>query len=156
MEIDVYESYGRFYEEFSVGMKFKHWPGKTITQSDNHNFCMLTMNHNPLHIDVEYMKNHQHKKPLVVGLLTLSLIVGMTVQELSGKAIANLGYEKVKHEGPVFEGDTIHALSEVIDMRESKSNPNAGIVKVQTLGYNQSDQKILTLIRNIYIPKKIN
>tara|TARA_B100000530_G_scaffold336652_1_gene292069 strand:+ start:2463 stop:2933 length:471 start_codon:yes stop_codon:yes gene_type:complete len=154
MDINVYDSYGRFYDDFSIGMSFKHWPGKTITQSDNHNFCMLTMNNSPLHLDVEYMKNHQHKKPIVVGLLTLSLIVGMTVQDLSGKAIANLGYESVKHEGPVFEGDTLYAVSEILDMRESNSNPDAGIVKVETLGYNQNNEKILSLRRNIYIPKK--
>ena len=154
MEIDVYENYGRFYDEFTIGMTFKHWPGKTITQWDNHNFCMITMNNSPLHLDVEYMKNHKHKKPIVVGLLTLSLIVGMTVQDLSGKAIANLGYEEVKHDGPVFEGDTVYATSKVLDMRESKSNPKAGIVKIETLGYNQNNEKILTLRRNIYIPKK--
>ena len=144
MEIDVYDSYGRFYDDFEKGMIFKHWPGKTITQSDNHNFCLLTMNNSPLHLDVEYMKNHKHGKPIVVGLLVLSLIVGMTVQDLSGKAIANLGYELVSHDGPVFEGDTL--------MRISKTNPDAGIVKVETLGYNQDKEKILTLRRNIYIP----
>ena len=149
MEIDVYDSYGRFYDDFEKGMIFKHWPGKTITQSDNHNFCLLTMNNSPLHLDVEYMKNH---KPIVVGLLVLSIIVGMTVQDLSGKAIANLGYELVSHDGPVFEGDTLYAQSEVIEMRVSKSNPDAGIVKVETLGYNQDKEKILTLRRNIYIP----
>ena len=98
------------------------------------------------------MKNHKHGKPIVVGLLVLSIIVGMTVQDLSGKAIANLGYELVSHDGPVFEGDTLYAQSEVIDMRVSKSNPDAGIVKVETLGYNQDKEKILTLRRNIYIP----
>ena len=76
----------------------------------------------------------------------------MTVQDLSGKAIANLGYELVTHDGPVFEGDTLYAESEVIEMRVSKSNPDAGIVKVETLGYNQDKEKILTLRRNIYIP----
>ena len=152
MEIDVYDSYGRFYDDFEKGMIFKHWPGKTITQSDNHNFCLLTMNNSPLHLDVEYMKNHKNGKPIVVGLQELSLIVGRTVQDLSGKAIANLGYELVSHDGPVFEGDTLYAESEVIEMRVSKSNPDAGIVKVETLGYNQDKEKILTLRRNIYIP----
>ena len=156
MEIDVYDSYGRFYDDFEKGMIFKHWPGKTITQSDNHNFCLLTMNNSPLHLDVEYMKNHKHGKPIVVGLLVLSLIVGMTVQDLSGKAIANLGYELVSHDGPVFEGDTLYAQSEVIEMRVSKSNPDAGIVKVETLGYNQDKEKILTIRRNIYIPLKVS
>ena len=152
MEIDVYDSYLRFYDDFEKGMIFKHFPGKTITQSVNLNFCLLTMNNSPLHLDVEYMKNHKHGKPIVVGLLVLSLIVGMTVQDLSGKAIANLGYELVTHDGPVFEGDTLYAQSEVIEMRVSKSNPDAGIVKVETLGYNQDKEKILTLRRNIYIP----
>jgi len=110
------------------------------------------MNNSPLHLDVEYMKNHKHGKPIVVGLLVLSIIVGMTVQDLSGKAIANLGYEQVSHNGPVFEGDTLYAQSEVIEMRVSKTNPDAGIVKVETLGYNQDKEKILTLRRNIYIP----
>ena len=152
MEIDGYDSYGRFYDDFEKGMIFKHWPGKTITQSDNHNFCLLTMNNSPLHLDVEYMKNHKYGKPIVVGLLVLSIIVGMTVPDLSGKAIANLGYESVSHDGPVFEGDTLYAKSEVIEMRISKTNPHAGIVKVETFGYNQNNKKILTLRRNIYIP----
>ncbi|MHB8105393.1 MAG: MaoC family dehydratase, partial [Dehalococcoidales bacterium] len=122
--------FGRFFEEFQRGDIYKHWPGKTIMESDNNLFCLLTLNRHPIHSDIEYAKTHAHGKVLVVGTLVLSLVVGMSVADTSGKAIANLEYEKITHDGPVFIGDTIYAESEVLDVRESNSKPDRGIVYI--------------------------
>ena len=151
---DARETYGRYLEEFKPGDVIKHWPGKTITEMDNHLFCLLTMNHNPLHIDEEHMKSHQHGKVLVVGLLVQSLVVGMSVKETSGKAIANLEYESITHDGPVFQGDTVYGESEIIDVRESKSRPDRGIVYMESRGFNQRGEKVLTVRRRFLVPKR--
>ena len=148
-------NFGRYFDEFQTGQVFKHWPGKTITESDNNLFSLITMNHHPLHLDVEYCKKQQHGKILVVGTLVFSLVVGLTVRDISGKAIANLDYEKIIHEGPVLIGDTIHAESEIINVVESKSKSNRGIIYVETRAYNQNLEKILTFRRHVLIPKKI-
>ena len=145
--------YGRFFEEFDVGKIYKHFPSKTITESDNNLFCLLTMNHHPVHLDIEYAKNSQHGKILVVGTYVFSLVVGMSVRDISGKAIANLEYKSVVHNGPVFIGDTIHAETEILKKRQSKSKNDRGIVYVETRAYNQKDEKVLTLRRHILIAK---
>ena len=121
---------------------------------DNHLFSLLTMNHNPLHIDERYMSEHQHGKILVNGALVLSLVVGMSVPEMSGKAIANLEYEKIAHTGPTFHGDTIYAESEILEVRESASRPDRGIVYIETRAHNQRDEKILTMRRRFLVPKR--
>ena len=106
---DARVSYGRYLDEFCVGDVFKHWPGKTITEMDNHLFSLITMNHHPMHIDQNFAyTEHKYKKILVVGTLVLSLVTGMTVRDTSGKAIANLEYESIVHNAPVFIGDTIY------------------------------------------------
>ena len=151
---DAQDTFGGYLEDFTPGDVYKHWPGKTITEMDNHLFSLLTMNTNPLHIDENYMKNHQHGKILVAGPLVLSLVVGMSVRDTSGKAIANLGYEKITHDGPVFHGDTIYAESEVLDARGSKSRTDRGIVYLESRGVNQRDEKILTLRRRFLVPKR--
>ncbi len=151
---DAQDTFGGYLEDFTPGDVYKHWPGKTITEMDNHLFSLLTMNTNPLHIDENYMKKHQHGKILVAGPLVLSLVVGMSVRDTSGKAIANLEYEKITHDGPVFHGDTIYAESEVLDVRESKSRPDRGIVYLESRGVNQRDEKILTLRRRFLVPKR--
>ena len=108
-------SFGKFYEDFKIGERLEHWPGKTVTESDNNLFSLLTMNHHPVHIDKEYAKKKtKYKKNLVVGTYTFSLIVGLTVADISGKAIANLNYHNINHEGPVFIGDTLYAKSEIV------------------------------------------
>ncbi len=152
--IDCKDNFGRFFEDFSVGTILKHWPGKTITESDNNLFSLLTMNHHPVHLDVEYCKKHQHGKILVVGTLVFSLVVGLTVRDISGKAIANLDYERITHDGPVFIGDTIYAETEILSLKESKSKPDRGIVYVETRAYNQYEEKILTFRRHVLIPRK--
>ena len=106
--------------ELKVGCKFKHWPGKTITESDNNIFCLMTMNHHPIHIDSLYSQKTRFKKKLVVGTYVFSLVVGMTVKDISLDAIANLGYEKITHLRPVFIGDTLYAKSKVLSKRKSK------------------------------------
>ena len=151
---DARESFGGYLEDFQPGDVFKHWPGKTITEGDNHLFSLLTMNDNPLHIDDHYMEGHQHGKILVVGTLVIGLVVGMSVRDTSGKAIANLEYERITHDGPVFQGDTIYAESEVLEVRESKSRPDRGIVYLESRGFNQREEQILTLRRRFLVPKR--
>ena len=150
---DVRDHFGGLYEDFQSGQLIKHWPGKTIFESDNNLFCLLTRNDNPIHTDVEYMKGHQHGQPLVVGTLIISLIVGMTVRETSGKAIANLEYEKITHDGPVFIGDTLYAETEILDTQET-SKGNRGIIYLETRGINQRGEKILTVRRRFLVPKR--
>ena len=150
---DAREHFGGLYEDFQPGQLMKHWPGKTIFESDNNLFCLLTRNDNPIHSDAEYMKGHQHGQPLVVGTLVISLIVGMTVRDTSGKAIANLEYEKITHDGPVFIGDTLYAETEILDKQET-SKANRGIIYLETRGINQRGEKILTVRRRFLVPKR--
>ena len=152
--MDNYNNYGRYLEEFVEGDIIKHYPGKTIFECDNNFFSLLTMNHHPLHLDIEYAKSQQHGKILVVGTLVFSVVVGMTVRDISGRAIANLNYEKINHDAPVFIGDTIHAETEILNVRKSKSKPDRGIIYVETRAFNQKNEKVLTFRRNVLIPKK--
>lgn len=147
-------AFGRYYEEFTVGQVFKHWPGRTITEFDDTWFSLMTMNQHPLHIDESYASKTQHGQRLVNGTLVFSLVVGMSVADISGRAIANLEYEEVKHIGPVFHGDSIYAESVVLDKRESKNKPDRGIVYIETKGYNHKNEVVLTLKRRVLIPKK--
>jgi acyl dehydratase len=153
MSSDGRERFGRYLGVFHVGDVYKHYPGKTITESDNNLFCLLTMNHHPVHLDIEYAKSQTHGRILVVGTLVFSMVVGMSVADTSGKAIANLEYEKVTHDGPVFIGDTIYAESEVLDVRESTSKPDRGIIYITTRAHNQKGEKVLTLYRRFLVPK---
>ena len=148
-------SYLRTLDHFKVGQVFHHLPHKTVTESDNNLFCLLTLNHHPLHSDAEYARQSQHGRILVVGSYVLSLIVGMTVPDISGTAIANLEYEKVTHDGPVFVGDTLRAETEVLDVRVSKSKPDRGVICVETRGFNQKNERVLTFRRRVLIPTEI-
>ncbi len=126
---------GKYYDELEVGMKFKHTLGRTVTEMDNVLFSALTMNTQPLHVNEDFASRTEFGQRLVNGLYTLGLVVGLTVSELTeGTIIANLGYDKVVHPNPVFHGDTIYAESEIIEMRESKSRPEVGIVKIKCQG----------------------
>lgn len=144
--------FGRTFEEFEVGAVYKHWPGRTITEYDDMLFCMLTMNHHPLHIDANYAEGSQFRQRLVVGPLVLSVVLGMTVADVSGKAIANLEFEQVKHVGPTFHGDTIYAETTVLDKKISSSKPNRGVVTVETLAFNQRGETVLTFKRRVMVP----
>lgn len=147
---------GLYYEEFEVGAEIKHALSKTIFESDNNLFSLLTMNHHPVHTNVDYASRNQHGKPLVVGTLVFSLVVGMTVPDISGKAIANLGYEDIKHLAPTFIGDTIYARTRIISKRESKSKPDRGIIYVETIGYNQRGEDVISFRRNVLVKKQNN
>tara|TARA_B100001142_G_C14015694_1_gene532264 strand:- start:112 stop:627 length:516 start_codon:yes stop_codon:yes gene_type:complete len=150
---DVFrETFGRYYEQFEVGHKYEHRPGRTITETDNQWFTLLTMNTHPLHFDAEYAKASEFGQPLVNSTFTIAVIVGMTVTDVSQKAIANLGWDQISLTAPVFVGDTLYAESEVLAKRESKSRQNAGIVTVRTWG-KKSDGTIVTEFdRKMLIP----
>jgi acyl dehydratase len=145
-------AFGRYFEEFDVGQVLKHWPGRTITEFDNTWFSLMTMNQHPLHIDSHYGQSTQHGKCLVNGTLVFSLVVGMSVADISGKAIANLEYEEVKHVAPVFHGDSIYSESRILGKQKSRSKPDRGIVYVETKAYNQNHDIVLTLKRKVLVP----
>lgn len=146
------ETFGRYFEDFHVGDVYEHRPGKTVTEYDNHMFTLLTLNTHPMHFDAEFAKQSEFKQNLVVSPYTLALLIGMSVTDVSQKAIANLGMEEVKFTAPVFHGDTLYAESEVLAKRESKSRPGQGIVTVLTRGFNQKGDMVCTFKRNMLIP----
>ena len=148
------ESYGRYYEDFHVGDIYEHRPGRTITEADNTWFTLLTMNTHPLHFDAHYAKKTEFGRPLVNSALTLSIVAGMSVSDLSQKAIANLGWENIKLTAPVFAGDTLYAESEVLAKRESKSRPTQGIVSARTTGANADGTIVITYARSFLVPKE--
>lgn len=145
---------GRFYEEFEIGDVYEHHPGRTVTQHDNAWFTLLTMNTHPLHFDEEFAKNTEFGKPLVCSPLTVAILVGMSVSDVSEKAIANLGWKEIVLVAPVFPGDTLYAESEVLDKRESKSRPNAGVVTVKTTGRNQHGKEVCIFERIMLVSKR--
>src|SRR5215218_1529533 len=146
--------FGRTYEEFEVGAVYKHWPGKTVTEYDDHLFCLLTMNHHPLHLDANYAeKTTDFGRNVVVGNLVYSLVLGMSVADVSGSAIANLEVETLQHKNPVFHGDTIYAETRVLDVKESSSKPDRGIVTVETKGLNQDGVEVCYFRRRVMIWK---
>lgn len=145
---------GLYYEDFVVGEEIKHSLSKTIFESDNNFFSLLTMNHHPVHTNVDYASHNQHGKILVVGTLVFSLSVGMTVPDISGKAIANLDYENIRHLAPVFIGDTLYVRTKVLDKRESQSKPDRGIIYVETIASNQNGQDVLSFRRHVLIKKR--
>ncbi len=146
--------FGRFYDDFVVGDIYKHWPGKTITESDNNLFSLLTMNHHPVHLDSNYASKQYHGKVLVVGTYVFSLVVGQSVSDVSGCAIANLMYESIDHLAPSFIGDTIYSKTTVLEKRLSKAKPDRGVVYVETEAWNQNEEKVLRFRRKILIPVK--
>ncbi len=147
--------FGRYFEDFEVGDIYKAWPGKTITEADDHLFCMITMNHHPLHTDANYAEHAtQFGKNVVVGNLIYSLALGMTVPDVSGKAIANLEVENLKHTAPTFHGDTIYASTEVLEKTPSKSKNDRGVVKVRTTATNQRGEIVCEFVRKVLVPKR--
>jgi len=144
-------STGRLYEDFEVGAVYRHWPGRTISDTDNSWFTLLTMNTHPLHFDANYAASSSFGRPLVNSCLTLSIVVGMSVRDVSQAAIANLGFDRVELPAPVFNGDTLYARSTVTAKRLSRSDPSRGIVSVKTVGYNQDDTEVLRLERSVLV-----
>ena len=146
--------FGRYLEEFNEGDVYKHWPGRTITESDDVLFCMLTMNHHPLHIDANYASQTQFGRNVVVGNLVMDIAFGMSVADVSGKAIANLSIDQVQFHKPTFHGDTIYAETEVLSVRSSESRTDRGIVTVETRATNQRDEMVMSFKRSVLIPRE--
>ena len=148
------ESFGRHFEDFVVGDVYQHRPGRTISEADNTWFTLLTMNTHPLHFDAAYAAKTEFGRPLVNSALTLAIVAGMSVSDLSQKAIANLGWNDIRLTAPVFAGDTLYAESEVLSKRESKSRPNQGIVTVKTTGAKDDGTVFMTYERTFLVPKR--
>ncbi len=146
---------GRCYEDFEVGDIYPHPIGRTITETDNIWFSLLTVNNNPIHFDKVYAAQTEFKRPLVDSTLTLALITGLSVSDISQNAI-NLGWDQVRLPAPVFEGDTLYARSEVLEKRESKSHPERGIVQFKTIGFNQDGVIVIEFRRTIMVYKREN
>jgi acyl dehydratase len=147
--------FGRYLEDFEVGDIYRHWPGKTITEADDHLFCMTTMNHHPLHTNAWFAEHETEQgQNVVVGNLVYSLVLGMSVPDVSGAAIFNLAVEELTHSKPTFHGDTIYAETRVLEVRESSSKPDRGIVKVETKGINQRGEEVCYFRRSVMVWKK--
>ena len=147
-------SYGRYLEDFKVGDVYEHRPGRTITESDNIQFSLMTMNAHPMHCDKEFAAKSEFGQLLVNSGLSLAIVLGMTVNDVSAKAIANLGWTEIKLTAPVFCGDTLYAESEVLTIRESKSRPTQGIVTTRTRAFKQDGTQVMEFIRMSLIPKR--
>tara|TARA_R110000764_G_scaffold193904_3_gene279199 strand:- start:26696 stop:27208 length:513 start_codon:yes stop_codon:yes gene_type:complete len=145
---------GRYFEEFEIGDIYEHRPGRTLTDTDNIQFSLMTMNYHPMHCDAAFAEKSEFGKLLVNSGLSLAVVLGMTVPDVSGKAIANLGWNDIKLTAPVFSGDTIYAESEILGKRESKSRPNQGIVTVKTLGKKADGTVFMSFERNVLIQKR--
>lgn len=146
---------GLYFENLPVGTKIKHELGRTITESDNTLFSMLTMNLQPLHTNEDFASKTQFGQRIVNGIFTLGVVVGITVNDITaGTIIANLGYENVKHPNPMFHGDTVYVETEITASRESKSRPNAGIVTMKHIGRNQNGEILVEVTRSALFLKK--
>ncbi len=148
------ESFGRYFEEFEPGEVIEHWPGRTINETDNSWFALLTMNQHPLHSDEAYAAETEFGRRVVVGPLVFSVVVGLTVADISGKAIANLAYENIDHHAPTFAGDTLYAETTVLEKRESRSRQGQGIVRVESRGRNQRGELVISFRRTVLLPQR--
>ena len=148
------ETHGRFLEDFTPGQTFRHWPGRTITETDNIQFSLMTMNRHPMHCDAAYAARSEFGKPLVNSGLTLAIVLGMTVDDISQNAIANLGWKEITLTAPVFPGDTIYARSEVLAVRPSRSRPTQGIVTTRTEGFKADGTVFMAFERSSLIPTR--
>ncbi|WP_242446050.1 MaoC family dehydratase [Sphingopyxis lindanitolerans] len=148
------ESFGRYYEEFVVGDVYEHRPGRTITETDNTWFTLLTMNTHPAHFDFEFAKKTEFKKPLVCSPLTVAIMTGQSVSDVSQKSVANLGWKEIRLLKPVFAGDTIYSETEVLEKRESGKRPEQGIVTIKTIGKNQHGEVVCDFVRVMLIWKR--
>ena len=147
------DRFGRYLDEFEIGDVFHHWPGKTVTEADNHLFCLLTLAASPLHIDRHYAATEMASgRNIVVGTYVYSLLLGMSVPDISGRAIANLGLSELLHLAPLFHGDTLYGQTEILGRRASKSRPGEGILTVRTDGYNQDQLRVCTFTRSVLLP----
>ena len=148
------ESFGRYFEDFNEGDIYEHRPGRTITEADNVWFTLLTMNTHPAHFDYAYAAKTEFGKPIVCSPLTVALMVGMSVSDVSQKAVANLGWSNIRLTHPLFHGDTLYAESRVLNKRESASRPEQGVVTVETIGRNQDGKMVCTFERTVLVWKR--
>lgn len=148
------EGGGRWYEDFAVGDVYRHWPGRTITESDNVSFTLLTLNTHPAHFDKAYAETTEFKQCLVNSTMTLAMVVGMSVRDVSQRAVANLGWKEIHLTAPVFVGDTIYSMSEVVSVRPSASRPGQGIVTVKTTGIKADGSTFLEYERSALVPMR--
>jgi len=147
------DRFGRSYEELEVGDVYRHWPGKTITQAEDHLFCLLTLSNSPIHTDAHYANTElKDGRNIVVGTYVYALLLGMSVPDISGKALAALSTHRLRHVQPVFHGDTLYAESRVMRKRPSRSIPDAGLVSVETRGLNQHGQLVCDFRRTVLVP----
>jgi acyl dehydratase len=142
---------GRFFEDFTVGDVYQHTLGRTVTQTDNAWFTLLTQNTAPLHFDQHYASQTEFGRPLVNSAFTIALVTGQSVSDVSQNVMANLGWDEVRLPNPLFEGDTVYSVSEVLETKESRSRPNVGIVTVRTTGYNQNATPVITFRRTVMV-----
>ena len=142
---------GRYFEDFAVGDVYRHPLGRTFTTADNIWFTLLTQNTAPLHFDHHYASQTTYGRPLVNSALTLAVVTGQSVTDVSQNVMANLGWDEVRLPNPVFEGDTIYSQSEVLALRPSRSRPNVGIVTVATTGYKQDGTVVITYQRTLLV-----
>lgn len=145
---------GRFFEDFGVGDVYRHWPGRTLTRTDNIWFSLLTQNSAPLHIDAHYAAGTSFGRPLVDSTLTLALVTGQSVADVSLNVFANLGWEDVRLPHPVFEGDTVYSESRVLALRPSRSRPEVGVLTVATRGYNQDGEVVIAFRRVLLVYRR--
>lgn len=148
------EDQGLFYEQFEIGDIFEHRPGRTVMDVDNVWFTLLTMNTQQIHFDANYASSTEWKKLLVDSTFTLALVTGMSVKTLTGKVVANLGWDNIKLSNPVYSGDTIYAESTILHKRVSKSRPTQGIVTVHTRGLNQDNKVVISFDRVFLVHKE--
>lgn len=147
------ERYGRYLDEYEVGDVFRHWPGHTVTEAEDHMFCLLTLANNPLHTDRHMVEtDSEFGRNVVVGSYVYALLLGMSVADISGRAIANLGTDELRHLAPLFHGDTLYGVSEVLSTRPSQSRPGQGVITVRTEGFKQDGIKVCTFRRAILLP----
>lgn len=145
---------GRFFEDFVVGDVYEHPLGRTITTTDNIWFSLLTQNTAPIHFDHAYAEKTEFGRPLVNSCLTLALVTGQSVSDVSQNVMANLGWDEVRLPNPLFEGDTVRSRSEVLATRESRSRPNVGVVTVRTTGFNQDGKEVISFRRTALIYRR--
>ena len=151
---EIHSPYGRVFEDFTVGDVIWHWPGRTITQADDHLFSLLSLNQHPLHSDAHYASQTPFGKNVVNGTLVFSVGVGLTVNDISGAAIANLEYETIEHLLPTFHGDTLYSKTLILEKTASKSKEDRGVVYVETTVFNQRDEDVMRFRRRLMVPKR--
>ncbi len=145
---------GRFFEDFEVGDVYRHPLGRTVTETDNVWFTLLTQNTAPVHFDRHYAAQTEFGRPLVDSTFTVALVTGQSVTDVSQNVMANLGWDEVRLPAPVFEGDTIYSQSEVLETRPSRSRENVGIVTVRTTGFNQDGTVVITFKRTVMVYRR--